>query len=329
MPVPATWAGVDAALRTVAPQVRLLVADATTGTCQPLHSIDPAAAAPLGSVSSSTSSPRWATAVAAGKVRWTQPLTVAAPLKSLPSGHFQDQPDGTRISVQDTAAKMISISDNTAADMLINLLGRPAVETALTTTWMASPSPGSAVPDHPRVVQAQAQPMAGRSRTGTPPRTKRAGVRCSPAPSTRHLFRPWHGASWTAPATSTASNGSPPPTQPPRLHVPGCARPPGLAPMARSSLNDGGLELDPAQWKTTWFKGGSEPGVLTLAYRATTRTGHSYVVIVLAEIPPAIMRPPRTRLALGDQRGVHPRGGRLASGMATMSPKVTVTRKRI
>ena len=64
------------------------------------------------------------------------------------------------------------------------------------------------------------------------------------------------------------------------------ARRPGLAPIGQVlSLNDGGLALDPAQWKTTWFKGGSEPGVLTLAYLATTRTGQSYVVTVLAEDP--------------------------------------------
>ena len=51
------------------------------------------------------------------------------------------------------------------------------------------------------------------------------------------------------------------------------------------SLNDGGVQLDPAQWKTTWYKGGSEPGVLTAAYLASTRTGQSYVVTVLAENP--------------------------------------------
>ena len=34
---------------------------------------------------------------------------------------------------------MMSLSDNTATDMLINLIGRPAVESALTTTGMASP----------------------------------------------------------------------------------------------------------------------------------------------------------------------------------------------
>jgi hypothetical protein len=64
------------------------------------------------------------------------------------------------------------------------------------------------------------------------------------------------------------------------------ARRPGLSPIAQVlSLNDAGLGLDPAQWKTTWFKGGSEPGVLTLAYLATTQSGHSYVVSVLAENP--------------------------------------------
>src|SRR5580704_6385675 len=45
---PATWAGVDAAVRSVAPQVRLLVANVSSGSCQPIHSIDPATAAPLG-----------------------------------------------------------------------------------------------------------------------------------------------------------------------------------------------------------------------------------------------------------------------------------------
>jgi len=40
---------------------------------------------------------------------------------------------------------------------------------------------------------------------------------------------------------------------------------PGLAPLGSIlSANDGGIGLEPAQWPTVWFKGGSEPGVLTL-----------------------------------------------------------------
>ncbi len=63
---------------------------------------------------------------------------------------------------------------------------------------------------------------------------------------------------------------------------------PGLSPLAGVlEINDGGLGLDPSRWSTTWFKGGSEPRVLTLTYRATTRSGQSYVVAVLAQNPTA------------------------------------------
>jgi beta-lactamase class A len=66
--------------------------------------------------------------IAAGRVSWNQELTVTAAVKSGGSGSLQDVPAGTRIPVRQTAAKMISISDNTAADMLIHLVGRPAVQ---------------------------------------------------------------------------------------------------------------------------------------------------------------------------------------------------------
>jgi beta-lactamase class A len=69
-PVPATWADVDAALRSVAPDVRLLVANASDGSCQPLHSIDPATTGPFGSVMKLYVLYALGKAVAAGKVRW-------------------------------------------------------------------------------------------------------------------------------------------------------------------------------------------------------------------------------------------------------------------
>ena len=47
-PAPATWAGVDADVQSAAPQVRLLVADITGGSCQPVHGLDPGTPAPLG-----------------------------------------------------------------------------------------------------------------------------------------------------------------------------------------------------------------------------------------------------------------------------------------
>ena len=112
----------------------------TNGSCQPVHSIDPGTPAPLGSAFKLYVLEALATAIASGKVDWTQPLTVTAQLKSLPSGELQTEPDGTKVSVQDAAAKMISISDNTAADMLINLVaGRRSRPRSPQRAWPTRP----------------------------------------------------------------------------------------------------------------------------------------------------------------------------------------------
>ncbi len=67
-------------------------------------------------------------AVEAGALGWETPLTVTEDLRSLPSGTLQEEPDGTVVTVREAAELMISISDNTAADMLIDAVGRNAVE---------------------------------------------------------------------------------------------------------------------------------------------------------------------------------------------------------
>ena len=89
-PTPATWADVDAALRSVAPQVRLLAADVSNGSCRTVHSIDPGTAAPIGAAFKLYVLAALGHAVASGTVRWNQPLTVTAQLKSLPAGELQN-----------------------------------------------------------------------------------------------------------------------------------------------------------------------------------------------------------------------------------------------
>jgi beta-lactamase class A len=59
------------------------VAKVNSGSCVPLHSIDPGTAAPLGSAFKLYVLDALGDAVAAGKVRWDQPLTVTAQLKGL------------------------------------------------------------------------------------------------------------------------------------------------------------------------------------------------------------------------------------------------------
>jgi hypothetical protein len=287
-PTPATWADVDAALRSVAPQVRLLVADVGNGSCRTVHSIDPGTAAPIGAAFKLYVLAALGHAVASGTVRWNQPLTVTAQLKSLPAGELQNEPDGTQVSVLDTAAAMTSLSDNTATDMLINLVGRSAVEDALTTTGMANPAL-----DRPLlttreifVLKLRQWPaLAERYISANEPsrRTLLAStVDRAPLPAVAAA------GSWIAPRDINSLEYFASASDICRAYasLAALAARPGLSPIGQVlSLNDDSLALDPGQWKTTWFKGGSEPGVLTMAYLATTRTGHSYVVTVLAEDP--------------------------------------------
>lgn len=79
-------------------------------------------------------------AVAAGELRWDDTVTVTDELRSLPSGQLQDAPAGTEVTVREAAQAMIEISDNTATDLLIDAVGREAVENQLTAMGHADPS---------------------------------------------------------------------------------------------------------------------------------------------------------------------------------------------
>jgi beta-lactamase class A len=286
--VPTTWSEVDADMRSVAPRVRLLVANVTDGSCQPVHSIDADTAAQIGSVFKLYVLDALGNAVAADRFGWDQPLTVTAQFKSLPSGVLQNEPDGTQISVRDAAGKMISISDNTAADMLINLVGRSEVEATLTSTGMADPAlnrPFLTTRETSILMLTQwptlakrylAADEAGRRAllANTVDRLPLPTIAEAQALNTRRGIA---GLGYFASANDIC-----------RVYISlaDLARRPDLSPVGQAlSFNDAGLELDPAQWKTTWFKGGVGPGALALAFMATTHAGQSYVVIALAENP--------------------------------------------
>ncbi len=288
-PVPSTWAGVDSQIRSAAPRVRFLVASVSGSTCRPVQAIDASTSAPLGSAFKLYVLDALARAIAAGTVSWNQQLTVTSQVKSLPSGILQNDPDGTRLSVQRVASGMISISDNTAANMLISLLGRPAVEAATRTAGMADPALD--VPflttrelfvlkldDWPRLADRYlALNTAGRQAllAGTIDKVPLAALNASAWFTPRDI----NSLEWFASPTDICHVYA---------SLAALARQPKLAPVASVlELNPGDMDLDSSQWRSVWFKGGSEPGVLTLNYLATTRSGQTYVASVLAENPSA------------------------------------------
>lgn len=75
--------------------------------------------------------------VQAGKRKWSDVVPLGAP--SLSSGQMQDWPARAPVTLHTLATMMISISDNTATDTLITLLGHEAVEAEVRASGHARP----------------------------------------------------------------------------------------------------------------------------------------------------------------------------------------------
>ncbi len=79
---------------------------------------------------------------------------------------------------------------------------------------------------------------------------------------------------------------------------------PSLAPVSTAlSYNDGGIGLSRSRWPLVWFKGGSEPGVLSLGFLARRADGTVAVVTVLLSDPAKAIAPEVTLKALADVHG--------------------------
>lgn len=77
-------------------------------------------------------------AVERGEHRWDEVARLTT--RSFPSGQMQDWPINTPVTLQTLATLMVSISDNTATDQLMRVLGREAVEAELRASGHADPT---------------------------------------------------------------------------------------------------------------------------------------------------------------------------------------------
>lgn len=151
---PATsWSELETAVDGLASDTRLVVtevdpvgagASAASGDAigAPLLAAghDPAETMPSGSMFKLYVLGAVADAVTAGTLTWDAPLTITDDVKSLPSGELQDSPSGSTVTVREAADKMISISDNTATDLLIATVGPEAVQQQFAVMGQQDPS---------------------------------------------------------------------------------------------------------------------------------------------------------------------------------------------
>ncbi|MEB3212218.1 MAG: serine hydrolase [Leptolyngbyaceae bacterium] len=197
----------------------------------------------------------------AGALSWDTVVTLQPEQKSLPSGIIQDWPDGSFITVDTLATLMISVSDNTATDLLMQTVGREAIE-ALT-----------------EVMDERNQPFLT---------TRETFILKNP--ENAWLLRRYRNADTEARRRVLEELGDRPlPSvnaftgEPVAIDVEWffssrqlCSLMDSVAQLPAMQVNPG--VANPRNWEHIAFKGGSEPGVLNLTTHLTNEAGHTYCV---------------------------------------------------
>lgn len=298
-PAPQTWEELDGRLAAAAPQTSFLAARVDGDTCESVHAVDADSAQPIGSIFKLYVLTAVAEGVAAGTLSWDDSLTITDELKSWPSGQLQDRESGSEISVREAAELMISISDNTATDLLIDAMGREAVEEQITRTSAHADLniPLITTKDLFRL-KARDYPTFAQQYLALDPAERRAFL-TEGAYAELGLPDLDSAADWTSARDIETIEWFASGEDLCAAYAVLQQSPDGAVDGALS-INDGGVGLPAEQWSSVWFKGGSEPGVLALAYLAQNSGGQSYVVTVTAADPEntSTMNDPAANVAL-------------------------------
>jgi len=278
------------ALRTIAglaPKAQLLVATLDKGTCKPQQELAASDELAIGSTFKLYILLGLVDRILAGKAAWSDELAVRDDWKSLPSGITQNEPPGTKHSLQTFAERMISISDNTAADHLLYTVGRKNVEAAVRATKHARPAldtpflstrelflfklgmPGDEggregeINRYLKLPEAKRRDYLDKTLAGKAPSIDIAG--------TWKTARRIDKLEWFASAEDLCRTMATLWTR---------AQDPKAAPLLDVLAKNPGLPIDPKVWPYIGFKGGSEPGVVNMTY-LLERDDNQWFVITL------------------------------------------------
>lgn len=141
-----TLAQLDADIAAFAPQAALGIYDVTNGNCDADHEHNGDQPLAIGSIFKLWVLAALANQIQLGTADWNEPLVVRADLRSNPAGQVYQLADGDTLTMRQYAEAMISISDNTATDHLIDRLGRQAIEAAMARAGVARPALNQPLP---------------------------------------------------------------------------------------------------------------------------------------------------------------------------------------
>jgi len=266
-------AGLIAEIRALPGQTSIAVARLGDGAPQILASLEPDRPLAIGSAFKLFVLAELSRQIQAGQRRWSDVVTLDR--RSIPTGTLQAWPRGAPVTLHTLAALMISVSDNSAADMLLHILGREAVERMMTTLGVEAAARNRPLLSTLEMAALKTGPApaldawrqadeAGRRRM----LAQYADLDPARIDIARFTGNPLHidSVEWFASAADLART-----MDWLRRHGDDTARAilainPGLRPQLRGELAYIG------------FKGGSEPGVLNLTWLVQSRAGAWYVV---------------------------------------------------
>jgi hypothetical protein len=256
----------------------VVVAETTDGRCAPIAERLADAPLPLGSMFKLYVLGALADSIESGEIGWNDPVTLEEGRFSLPSGITQTEEPGSERTVRMLAQRMIEISDNTATDHLIALVGRSAVEAIQAEMGQAEPSLNIPFLTTRELFQLKlreasilAEYVSGDVDTR---RQVLSELTSRPLPELRSA------TGWVAPVEVLAAEWFASPLDLCHAWVDLANRSirSGLEPLDDIVSANPGLADETHVWNEIWFKGGSEPGVLGTSWYLTTDDGRSYVV---------------------------------------------------
>ena len=219
-----------------------------------------------------------ALAVEANQVSWDDKLAIRDDWKSLPSGTLQHEPAGTEFTLRQYAEKMISISDNTAADHLLLHLGRNAVTTAMSRMGHANPRANA-----PFLTTRELFALKLAADFGTVEQYLDADSlgRVAMLPAIDALTPTLAEAvAWTTPRYVRQLEwfASPNDLANAMAWLATVGTGLKLAPALDILAINPGVQLDAKAWTYIGYKGGSEPGVLNMTWLLKSANGRTFVV---------------------------------------------------
>ena len=255
--------------------LRAIAAEVIDGECRAIETSSAGEPTPLGSVFKLYVLAALGEAVRDGDVAWDDELVIRDELKSVPSGVLQDRPPGDTVSVLEAAELMISVSDNTATDHIIDLIARQRVESAVTEYGNTTPELNTPLLNTREFTALKVGPASGLSiqwLEGDEETRRSILTQISDITPGDLPIQEWVE-----------------PIQPDQLEW--FASPNDLCALAAGLLGltdavpeigdilamNPGIPAEPGTWDTIWFKGGSEPG-LAAAWFVTSRESRTFIV---------------------------------------------------